>query len=163
MKINTDGSFSEWGAAWVGGGFRDSSSKCLLFFHALTEAHDALEAELIAVYWALTFALKSAWYKLWIEVDSIQLIIFLNTEQLSSWHHIHWKQKIGNLNKLFKVNMSFIYREGNQPANWLARHDLYTNSISVATRPPTPLALLHHDDKLETSHLRIKANQLKDL
>ncbi|XP_020590139.1 uncharacterized protein LOC110031333 [Phalaenopsis equestris] len=62
----------------------------------IDEAHDALEPELIAIFWALTFALKAAWYKLWIEVDSIQLITFLNTEQLSSWHHIHRKPKIGN-------------------------------------------------------------------
>ncbi|XP_020597377.1 uncharacterized protein LOC110037138 [Phalaenopsis equestris] len=146
-----------------GGGFRNSSCRYLLFFHAPTVANDALEAELIAVYWALTFAQKITWQKVWNEVDSLQLITLLTTDQLSSWHHMQWKKKIGKLYKKFTVQMSFIYKEGNQPANWLARQGIYANSISVDTRPPTPLALSLHGDKLKTPHLILKTSQLKEI
>ncbi|XP_020599702.1 uncharacterized protein LOC110039090 [Phalaenopsis equestris] len=94
VKITTDGSFNNSGVG-VGGVYRNHLGKCLLQFYIPVMVVDALETELVAVYWALKIAKMTSWYNLWLEVDSTNL---LNYEEHVPWHLTYWIKKIRELN-----------------------------------------------------------------
>ncbi|XP_020595954.1 uncharacterized protein LOC110035957 [Phalaenopsis equestris] len=118
VKVNTDESFNKLGAGF-GGVYRNHLGKCLLYFHIPIVATDAVETELVAVYWALKIAKMSSWYNLWLKVDSTAVIKILKDEELSPWHLAFWTKKMREISSQLKVQYTFIYIEGNQPANWL--------------------------------------------
>ncbi|XP_020597552.1 uncharacterized protein LOC110037288 [Phalaenopsis equestris] len=116
VKVNTDGSFNKAGAG-VGGVYRNQLGQCLLCFHIPIEATDAVETELMAVYWALKIAIMASWKNLWVEVDSTAVIKILREEELTPWHLTYWTKKIRAISSQIKVQYTFIFREGNQPTN----------------------------------------------
>ncbi|XP_020594069.1 uncharacterized protein LOC110034126 [Phalaenopsis equestris] len=60
IKVNTDGSYTNKREG-IGGIFRDHTGNTLLFYKAPYIAEDALETEVVALYWALKFAKENKW------------------------------------------------------------------------------------------------------
>ncbi|XP_020599422.1 uncharacterized protein LOC110038845 [Phalaenopsis equestris] len=154
VKINTDGSFTKDGAG-VGGIYRNHLGKCLLYFYTLVMATNATDTELIVVYWAIILSIKAKWNKLWLEVDSAIIIHLLNHEEGAPRHHSYWLNKIRDLSSMVQIHFTFIYREGNQPANWLAQIGSHSNMTEVAANPPPTLHYLLQGDTLDVPHFRI--------
>ncbi|XP_020599470.1 uncharacterized protein LOC110038892 [Phalaenopsis equestris] len=135
IKINTDGSFAPFGAG-VGGVFRKHFGQCILYFQASVCVVDALEAELTAVYWAITLPKMNHWHNLIIKGYSEVLLQMLQDRRQDSWCHAQWANKIMCMLSTLKARLAFIYREGKQPANWLARNGLYIVESLVSYTPP---------------------------
>ncbi|XP_020598788.1 uncharacterized protein LOC110038326, partial [Phalaenopsis equestris] len=119
IKINTDGSYTNKRAG-IGGIFRDHEWKTLLFYKAPYIADDALKTEAAAFFWALNFANKNNCQWIVAEVDSYLLVELLNSKMSSSWHINQWIHRINKLSTESKIHFSFVYREANSLANYLA-------------------------------------------
>ncbi|XP_020597380.1 uncharacterized protein LOC110037141 [Phalaenopsis equestris] len=155
IKINTDGSFTNKKAA-IGGIFRDHTDKVLLYFKAPYIVFDDLETKAIVIYWALKFAMEIQWNWIIAEVDS-SLLVDLITENFSPpWHIIQWMHKIKKLIIDIKLQISFVFREANMPANFLALEGPNSIHAKVSTSPPLPLQLLLQRDKLHIPYLRLQ-------
>ncbi|XP_020590138.1 uncharacterized protein LOC110031332 [Phalaenopsis equestris] len=85
IKVNTDGSFSN-PYAGIGGVFRNNNGKCLLYFHSPVIAKDPLEAETVAIYWAMFMAQKCGFTSLILESDSRVLIDIIEGRLPTPWY-----------------------------------------------------------------------------
>ncbi|XP_020597784.1 uncharacterized protein LOC110037469 [Phalaenopsis equestris] len=153
IKINIDGSQKSQSAG-IGGVFRNHEGKCILYFQSPIKAVDSLEAECQAVFWALNLARSCLFDQLWVESDSLQLINILHGISKTPWNLICWMSGIHQLLKVCSLKFSHIHREGNRPANWLARRGLFTEVPLVSRRIPPPLDFLLSSDRLPIPYLR---------
>ncbi|XP_020598765.1 uncharacterized protein LOC110038309 [Phalaenopsis equestris] len=154
VKVNIDGSFNK-SSAGVGGVYKNHLGQCLFYFHIPIEATDAVETELMVVYWALKIAKMASRTKLWVEVDSTAVIKILRDDDLIPWHLIYWTKKIREISSLINVQYTFIFRDGNQPANWLAIQGYNLQELSVVVSPLRTLQFLLQGDRLKVPYFRI--------
>ncbi|XP_020596561.1 uncharacterized protein LOC110036453 [Phalaenopsis equestris] len=141
IKINTDGSYRNKRAG-IGGIFGDHKGKTLLFYKAPYIAEDALETEAAALFWALNFAKKNNWQWIVAERDSSLLVELLNYKMSSSWHINQRIHKIKKLSTESKIHFSFVYKEANTPANFLAIEGANVDHPEVSTTLSPSLHLL---------------------
>ncbi|XP_020597120.1 uncharacterized protein LOC110036910, partial [Phalaenopsis equestris] len=146
IKLNIDGSFSS-NKVGIGGVFSDQQSKCILYFKSLIKAEDSIEAKTVALYWALKMTVMNKWTHLQAEVDSSQLVNYMTGSSTPPWHIQQWIIIMQQLCKEIKLRFSFIYKEGNRPANFLATDGADSQMITVSTTPPSPLDCLLKGDK----------------
>ncbi|XP_020597179.1 uncharacterized protein LOC110036957 [Phalaenopsis equestris] len=159
IKINTDGSYTNKRAG-IGVIFRDHIGHTLLFYKAPYIAEDALEIEVAALYSALKFAKDNKWKWISVEVDSSLLVELLTIKISSPWHINQWIHKIKNFSLEIKIHFSFVYREVNKPANFLAMEGANAEHAEVSTTLSPPLHLLTQGDKLQIPYLRVQKQML---
>ncbi|XP_020595955.1 uncharacterized protein LOC110035958, partial [Phalaenopsis equestris] len=138
LKANTDGSFSKE-AAGVGGVIRNYQGKCIFYYSSPAWANDALETEMITIFWAIYLSKQCNIYKLVIESDSSSFIRILKNVEAAPWNLVWWHNNIKSL--LIKVDVHFqhIHREGNTPAHSLVVRGKEIEEIVVGTIPPNHL------------------------
>ncbi|XP_020596544.1 uncharacterized protein LOC110036439, partial [Phalaenopsis equestris] len=119
IKINIDGSYTNKGAD-IGGIFKDHIEHTLLFYKAPYITKDALDTEPAALYSALKFSKENKWKWIFAEVESSLLVELLTIRISSPWHINQWIHKIKKLSLEIKIHFSFVYREANRSANFLA-------------------------------------------
>ncbi|XP_020580829.1 uncharacterized protein LOC110024963 [Phalaenopsis equestris] len=141
IEVNIDGSFSP-NKAGIGEVFRDHKGKSLLNFQVPVYAKDAIEAETMALYWAIKITVINRSKHLIAEMDSSQLVDYMTKRAVPPWHIQQWLIKLKQLCKEIKVEFSCIYREGNRPANFLAIEGAASQRINVSNKPPTSFACL---------------------
>ncbi|XP_057791145.1 uncharacterized protein LOC131008275 [Salvia miltiorrhiza] len=125
IKVNTDGSaLGAPGIIAAGGVFRDHHAVVRGCFHIKGGTGFAFEAELLAVITAINIAHDRNWLNLWIEADSMYVVHLLHSRSIDvPWRFFaSWKNALRLLQK-FKLIVSHIYREGNQPADIMANND----------------------------------------
>ncbi|XP_020595942.1 uncharacterized protein LOC110035945 [Phalaenopsis equestris] len=155
LKANIDGSFSKE-AAGVGGVIRNSLGKYIFYISSPTWENDALETEMIAIFWAIYLSKQCNISKLVIESDSSSFIKILNNVEAAPWNLVWWHNNIKRLLIKFDVHFQHILREGNTPAHSLAIRGKETEEIAVGTIPPNKLALLLHEDTLSIPYLHCR-------
>ncbi|XP_020597334.1 uncharacterized protein LOC110037099 [Phalaenopsis equestris] len=96
IKVNTDGSFSN-PYAGIGGVFRNNNGKCLLYCHSPVIARDPLEAETVAIFWAMFMAQKCSFTSLILESDSRVLIDIIEGRLPTPWYLLQWIEMIHSL------------------------------------------------------------------
>ncbi|XP_031122605.1 uncharacterized protein LOC116025505 [Ipomoea triloba] len=120
LKLNTDATFSSFGA--VGGAcIRDSAGHLVTALSFPLDASSAQEAEVLALHFALTWCASAAKFPTFVEVDSSNLVSYVQSDLLN----IPWKIKnaisqIRNLLLSWSASLSHIYREANKVADALA-------------------------------------------
>ncbi|XP_020592435.1 uncharacterized protein LOC110032968 [Phalaenopsis equestris] len=155
MKANIDGSFCK-DAAGVRGIFRNSLGKCMLYFSSPTWEIDALETEIIAIYWAIYLAKQCNIIKLVVESDSLSCIRILNQEEAAPWNVASWTTKMKRMLINVEVIFQHILREGNTPAHSLAARGKDNEEIVVGTIPSTQLEILLHGDSLSIPYINCR-------
>ncbi|XP_062028853.1 uncharacterized protein LOC133744833 [Rosa rugosa] len=120
VKVNTDGSYHDQLQAGCGGVFRGSEASFLGAFTKKVVVPCALDAELIAVIEAIRLACLKGWLNLWVEVDSLILLSFINDPLKVPWRlRTQWKNCL-HMSRQLNIHFSHIYREGNSVADKLA-------------------------------------------
>ncbi|XP_020592251.1 uncharacterized protein LOC110032829 [Phalaenopsis equestris] len=155
LKANTDGSFCKE-VAGVGGIFRNSPGKCMLYFSSPTWAFDALETEMIAFYCAIYLAKHCNIIKLIVESESFSCIRFLNQEEAAPWNVARWTTKIQSILSNVEVIFQHILREGNTPAHNLTAKGKDNKEIFVGTIPSTQHEILLHGDSLSIPYINCR-------
>ncbi|KAG6421540.1 hypothetical protein SASPL_118096 [Salvia splendens] len=156
IKVNTDGSFNEAiNKAGGGGVIRDFSGKMLVAFCIPFEAHSALEAELLAMIHGLNIA-KDFGLPIWIESDAEQAIKLING---AGWGPALAREAMAHLillKRQLKFRATFIHREGNKAADFLARMGLGRDRGQQMQQDSVPreLADLVRMDQMGLSHVR---------
>ncbi|XP_057775542.1 uncharacterized protein LOC130994516 [Salvia miltiorrhiza] len=86
----------------------------------------AFEAELLAIITAINIAHDHGWMHLWVEADSMYVVRLLETCSMDvPWRFmVSWKH-ILRLLPDFKLIVTYIYREGNMPADIMANGEKY--------------------------------------
>ncbi|KAL5807591.1 hypothetical protein ACOSQ3_030478 [Xanthoceras sorbifolium] len=84
----------------------------------------SFEAELLAVIKAINYAHIVGLMSLWIECDSIFMVNLLQTRSaLVPWKHLaSWRRCLHYLSSM-NIQVTHVYREGNQVTDCLASHD----------------------------------------
>ncbi|XP_020595751.1 uncharacterized protein LOC110035804 [Phalaenopsis equestris] len=154
LKVNTDGSLISPNAGF-GGDFRNTRGECLLYFQSLAKAEDPLEAEAQAIYWAVFLAIKCSSNLLMVETYSMILLNILEGRISASWYLIQWITSIQTLSLKIKLSLSHTFREGNSPANWLAKASLHTQNTIIDTCTTPHLELLLNEDLVDLYFLRV--------
>ncbi|XP_042045568.1 uncharacterized protein LOC121791808 [Salvia splendens] len=156
IKVNTDGSFNEAiNKAGGGGVIRDFSGKMLVAFCIPFEAQSALEAELLAMIHGLNIA-KEFGLPIWIESDAEQAIKLING---AGWGPALAREAMAHLillKRQLKFRATFIHREGNKAADFLARMGLGRDRGQQMQQDSVPreLADLVRMDQMGLSHVR---------
>ncbi|KAJ1402686.1 Ribonuclease H domain [Sesbania bispinosa] len=146
IKGNVDGSFfPDSKRMRVGGLFRDNNKQWLGGFSGYVGCGNALEAELLAVLSALQFAWSQGWRNLILESDSMEVVTLWSLDAGSSFHqHLGLIQAISSFrSRAWTVEFTHVYREGNQPADLLARQGaLGVHQVLWLDDPPTDVSTL---------------------
>ncbi|XP_057803038.1 uncharacterized protein LOC131018330 [Salvia miltiorrhiza] len=123
MKVNTDGSaLGAPGLIATGGVFYWAVVRGC--FHIKGGVGFAFEAELLAVITAINLAHERNWLNLWIEADSMYVVRLLETRSSDvPWRFMNFWKNTLKLLQDFQLIITHIYREGNQPADIMARND----------------------------------------
>lgn len=121
LKINTDGSALGSGVITGGGVFRDSWGSVLGCFRQSFGVGSSFEAELLASMLALDWAYYAGWRRIWLEVDSTQVVYQFTSRSriVPSRLRCHWSRVLKYIGQI-ELQVTHIYREGNQVADFLA-------------------------------------------
>ncbi|XP_004309472.1 PREDICTED: putative ribonuclease H protein At1g65750-like [Fragaria vesca subsp. vesca] len=137
IKVNTDGAWQKTtGKSGYGGIFRDFHGSFLGAFASNLEILNSVDAEVMAVIQAIELAWVRDWEHIWLEVDSIIVLNFLQDP-----HLVPWRLRVGWGNFLHRISQmnfrsSHIFREGNQVADALANMGLSMSALSWWDEPP---------------------------
>ncbi|KAL6193522.1 hypothetical protein ACLB2K_034606 [Fragaria x ananassa] len=85
VKVNTDGSFCDQAHSGYGGIFRNHKASFLGAFAARAHVSSAIDVEMLAVIEAMHIAWANLWHNLWLEVDSLLLLTYLNMPLSVAW------------------------------------------------------------------------------
>ncbi|XP_020599734.1 uncharacterized protein LOC110039117, partial [Phalaenopsis equestris] len=110
LKVNTDGSFSN-DFAGIGGIFRNSYGSPIIYFTTPVVAMDALEAEFVAIYWAIKIASYFNMGPLIIETHSTNCIKIHLRVETPPWNITRWNNLFLALLPREKININYIPRE----------------------------------------------------
>ncbi|XP_042008835.1 uncharacterized protein LOC121757323 [Salvia splendens] len=141
IKVNTDGAYAD--ATKKGGG-----GYILAAFSAPLEAQSALEAELLAIIHGTNLA-KEFGRPIWVEADAEQVVKLINS---TSWGPAHTRRamtRIGILMRQHTIRTTFIHREGNKAADYLAKLGLDRTifcRMSAETAPRMLKAIARMDE-----------------
>ncbi|XP_020592573.1 uncharacterized protein LOC110033058 [Phalaenopsis equestris] len=157
VKVNTDGSFMSPNAGF-GGVFSNtrgeqSRGDCFLYFQSPAIAEDPLKAEAQVVFWDVFLAIKCRWNLLMVETDSMILLNILEGRISAPWYLNQWITGIQTLRLRIKLSLSHTFREGNKPANWLAKVGLHTQNPIIDTCTTPHLELLFKGDLVDLPFL----------
>ncbi|XP_020595562.1 uncharacterized protein LOC110035638 [Phalaenopsis equestris] len=155
IKSNTDGSYRRH-TAGIGGIFINNVGECLLFFQSPTDALNALQAEVLAVVWALQTAVVMGWNLLIVEMDSLWLFQLLKDNISPPWFLLHVVKQITHMKLTHNLQIIWkhIFREGNRCANWLAHQGALSMLPKVNTTPPMELSWLIKADLSDLPYIR---------
>ncbi|XP_042000005.1 uncharacterized protein LOC121749505 [Salvia splendens] len=159
IKVNTDGAFNaETGKA--GGVVWDAEGKLLVAFATPLKAHSALEAELMALQLGLELA-KEFERPIWIESDAEQAINLLKGSKWGPTHSCRAMARLTITKRQITFRATFIHREGNKPADLLAKMGLSLENFSRLTRHTAPrlLTAMIRMDEMGIPNVRIREEE----
>lgn len=122
MKINTDGSaLGAPGLISGGGVVRSACGFVLGCFRQSFGVGFSFEAELLASIFALEWAYAMGWRRVWLEVDSTEVVRQFTSKSpvVHSRLRSRWSRVLDYIQHM-DFQITHIYREGNQVANFLA-------------------------------------------
>lgn len=98
----------------------------------------SFDAELQALFHGLQLAAQFG-SPIWIEMDAVVIVSLFQSGQLDPWHIQHILVRIWALMDHRHIRVTYILREGNRPADYMARsgvlsHILYMFDIQSAPR-----------------------------
>ncbi|KAL0411794.1 UNVERIFIED_CONTAM: hypothetical protein Slati_3769100 [Sesamum latifolium] len=119
-KLNCDGaSKSNLGPSGAGGLIRDSRGRMLLAFYDFVSEHTNTFAELYAVNRGLHLAWQNGYRNIWVELDASAVLWIILTER-GDWRFQSLLTSIRRLKRKMNIHFTYVYREANQPADFLA-------------------------------------------
>ncbi|PKU71529.1 Putative ribonuclease H protein [Dendrobium catenatum] len=120
IKINTDGSMAsnKWGC---GGILRNAEGNMICGFAGPLSCCNVPYAELMALFQALKITLSMGILRVWIEVDALLVLHFLNPENNGNVENFYTLREIKGMLSHMDYVISHIGREGNACADFLAR------------------------------------------
>ncbi|XP_042481160.1 uncharacterized protein LOC122061743 [Macadamia integrifolia] len=121
VKLNSDGcSLGNPGKAGAGGVFRNENSEILQSFRTFLGVHTNFEAEMIAVITGLEFARDMGITHLWIECDSVAVVLLIAKGRIPWFCLQRWMSLTSYLNSL-TWKITHCMREANPVADFLAK------------------------------------------
>ncbi|XP_020577120.1 uncharacterized protein LOC110022495 [Phalaenopsis equestris] len=153
IKVNIDYSFKS-DVVGIGGLFRDTNRKCLVFLASPCNAYTPLESETYAVLAAMQVAIYFHLSNVVIEIDSKSLFNILTGNLMPNWYLITLLKPIKTIVEINHLNIQykFIHREGYCSADWLAKRG--QTGIVIGFNPPLALYILMHGDLIEAPFIR---------
>ncbi|XP_042059515.1 uncharacterized protein LOC121804029 [Salvia splendens] len=155
-----DGSFMDTSGKAGGGLVRDHAGNLLVAFATPVEAQSALEAELLAIHHGIILAMEFRRPN-WIEVDADQAVKLLNGPSWGPASLCRVMARIATHKRQQVTRMTFIHREGNKAADWLAKMGLEGTSFQrmyTSTAPRLLKALVRLDAR-GVPHIRIQTEE----
>ncbi|KAL8557851.1 hypothetical protein ACS0TY_005088 [Phlomoides rotata] len=138
IKLNTDGSYDQHtGVASGGGLFRDHLGALLLAFHTSLVVTSSFDAELQTLLHGLHLARRFD-APVWIELDSLEVVRLLLTNRPGPWQVQHTLVRIRTLMAQFRTRVTHIFREGNRPADYMARRGSTSSALHLLTTQTVP-------------------------
>ncbi|XP_058106811.1 uncharacterized protein LOC131250539 [Magnolia sinica] len=142
VKLNVDGSaLSNPGPSGGGGVCRNASGSFVFGFSAAYGVGSNNLAELRAIHDGMVFCLEKGLIRVIVESDSEVVIAALSSPSKTPWRWQPWLARIFCLCRLGHFSFSHTLREGNGPADALARvgslhqqSSLHHDSISLPSR-----------------------------
>lgn len=121
IKCNMDGAAKgSPGLASCGGIFRDRSGATLCCFAVNLGINHSLQAEIFGAIYAIEIAYKKGWHNLWLECDSLLVIMTFKSLDIVPWQlRNRWKNCI-HLTSCMRFRCSHIFREGIHYADKIA-------------------------------------------
>ncbi|KAK1265505.1 hypothetical protein QJS04_geneDACA011194 [Acorus gramineus] len=164
-KVNSDASLSPGHRAGLGFLIRDEHSNFLAGAAFRVELDTISNLELIAAAEGLNRAVELGFQRVWLELDSLTVVecikkwiekegkVSSNTPPIQI--QIHMSRIKANVSKLKGWKISHIHREGNEPANFLASHNLKMGVMEIkANAIPRRLQQAIDSDKRGVPQLR---------
>ncbi|KAG6411749.1 hypothetical protein SASPL_129833 [Salvia splendens] len=124
MKVNTDGAYSATRYIAGGGGvIRDADGRLIFTFSDSFAALSSLEAEFKAFEQGIIAAVRFG-NNIWMETDATSIVRIITSEEQVPAEIRHSIRRIKHLCKGLNIMVSYIAREGNKPADFLAERGL---------------------------------------
>jgi len=122
IKGNFDGKAKgNTGKVGCGGVLRYHSSNIIDVIAIPIGTSTSHKAKATTTLYMMTLAVKTSYWYLWMEGDSLNIINMLNDKSLTTWSIEASVTKIQTLmDKFEKIIFSHIYHEGNVVADWIA-------------------------------------------
>ncbi|KAL0400828.1 UNVERIFIED_CONTAM: putative ribonuclease H protein [Sesamum latifolium] len=147
-KLNCDGASKEnQGKAGAGGVIRDCRGRMVLAFATGLDIQTNIFAELFAIVKGLQMAREADCTQLLIETDA-KVVLQLIAKDTGAWYVQHLLTRLRILRRGITIVFSHVYREGNQPADYLANQACQLNMDLVLTQAEGQLASLIRFDNL---------------
>ncbi|KAL0292706.1 UNVERIFIED_CONTAM: hypothetical protein Sradi_6977900 [Sesamum radiatum] len=126
---------------------RDCRGRMVLAFATGLNIQTNVFAELFAIVKGLQMAREAGCTQLLIETDA-KVVLQLIAKDTGAWHIQHLLTRLRILRRGITIVFSHVYREGNQPADYLANHACQLNTELVLTQAEGQLASLIRFDNL---------------
>jgi ribonuclease HI len=141
MKVNTDGSLLKNPTrAACGGIFRNSFGFTMGCFAQKIFTDSAFVAEIFGAILAIEIASHNNWLNLWLETDSMLLVMAFNAAQMIPCKLRNGWAGCMDIAKGMNLLVSHIYREGNSCADSLASLGLDCNEFVWWNHPPSAIS-----------------------
>lgn len=142
LKLNTDGSFDrDTGVASGGGLIRDHFGNLQLAFYMPLEAISSFDAELQALLHGLYLA-KEFNRPIWIELDALEVVRLLESGRPGAWQTHHTLINIRALVTQMQTWITHIFREGNQPADYMATMGVGSHALHLVYPHSAPKSFM---------------------
>ncbi|KAL0411456.1 UNVERIFIED_CONTAM: putative ribonuclease H protein [Sesamum latifolium] len=151
VKLNCDGaSKGNPGEAGVGGLLRNKQGKLIFAYNDSIGHHSNIYVELCALVRGLELAKEFGYLQVWVEMDA-QVVLHLINKEEGNWHLQKLLTKFRMLKRDMNLRLTHVYREGNQPADFLANRGCLLKESSIFVRAQGQLATLIRLDNLMPS------------
>ena len=158
IKVNVDGSsLSNPGRSGFGGLIRNNNGDWLLGFSGFCDITSCLAAELYAIFHGLRIAYDAGHKNIILESDSMMALDLIMSDVQSHHPHAPLISQIVQLqHRDWIVNFHHTLRQGNECADWLAKHGA-SSSDAFKTWIVCPPQLHHSllDDALGVARMRL--------
>ncbi|KAL4318563.1 hypothetical protein GQ457_18G005180 [Hibiscus cannabinus] len=147
ITLNTDGVVSSSGHGAVGGLLRNADGSWVMGFSRAIWMTNSLHAELWAIHDGLVFAWALGINQIHLQSDNLLAVNLLKSQDATSSSFSLVRAIATLLHRAWLVDMSWIPREGNNPADWLAKKALGSSCrpLILDSPPPDLLPLLSTD------------------
>ncbi|XP_077237378.1 uncharacterized protein LOC143879071 [Tasmannia lanceolata] len=146
-KLNSDASLTDSEGS-IGGIIRDHTGTTTSLFSSQTAKSEINIMELQAINRGLELAKSKNIGKIWVESDSLSAVETISKESKCPWKAIMLLDRIETLLSTFNNwKITHLWREGNQPADFLSKTDCICkgDDIQVQDIPPQLLVLIARD------------------
>lgn len=105
--------------------------KLLHAFSAHLHNGNVLYIELMALYMGLKLCKRLNIYRIWVKVDALNVVNFINKKCYNNMNIYYLVLKIMNVMKVLDMNITHIFRVGNYYAYLLAKRGCVCSSLKV--------------------------------
>ncbi|KAK8628309.1 hypothetical protein V6N13_064018 [Hibiscus sabdariffa] len=147
ITLNMDGVVSSLGHGAVGGLLRNADESWIKGFSRAIGMANALQAELWAIHDGLVFAWSLGISQIQLQSDNLLAVNLLKSQDATSSSFSLVRAIATLLHRAWLVDISWIPREVNNPANWLAKKALGSSycPLILDSHPPYLLPLFSTD------------------